>query len=119
MRAKTGIVISASHNPYTDNGIKIFGKDGEKISDEMQHAIEAALALPLTMVPPHQLGKAQRVVGAAERYVEYCKAQAGSDVSLRGIRVLMDCAHGATYRVSPTVFRASAPKSPSPAQPNA
>ena len=105
LRLQAGIVISASHNPFEDNGIKFFSAAGAKLPDAMEHAIEAALDGPITCVPPAQLGKAKRVADAAGRYVEFCKGTFPDDLDLRGIRMVIDCAHGAGYHVAPPVFR--------------
>lgn len=103
--AAAGIVISASHNPYYDNGIKFFCDQGAKLPDEVELAIEAELAKPLTTVDSAALGKATRVVDAAGRYIEFCKATLPDDLSLRGLKLVIDCAHGATYHIAPSVFR--------------
>ena len=103
--AAAGIVISASHNPYYDNGIKFFCDQGAKLPDEVELAIEAELAKPLATVDSSQLGKATRVVDAAGRYIEFCKATLPDDLSLRGIKLVVDCANGATYHIAPSVFR--------------
>ncbi|MGB1439122.1 MAG: phosphoglucosamine mutase, partial [Luminiphilus sp.] len=103
--AAVGIVISASHNPYYDNGIKFFSGSGAKLPDELELAIEAALAQPVTTVEPSELGKASRLDDAAGRYVEFCKATLPREYSLSGLRLVIDCAHGATYHVAPSVFR--------------
>ena len=105
LRAAVGVVISASHNPYDDNGIKFFGADGRKLADAAEASIEVALAAPLTVVDSRRLGSARRVEDARGRYIEYCKSSIGSGVSLRGLRLVVDCAHGATYAVAPQVFR--------------
>jgi len=101
--ADAGLVISASHNPYYDNGIKFFNAAGEKLSDEVEFAIEAALRLPLRTASSERLGKAVRVDDAPAHYLEYC---AGSvpGLSLRGKRIVLDCAHGATYHIAPRLF---------------
>jgi len=104
MRAQTGIVISASHNPHHDNGIKFFSADGEKLSDEVELAIEQELDAAFTTVPSEQLGKARRLDDAVARYAEYCKSTVAEDFSLDGLRLVLDCAHGATYQVAPKVF---------------
>tara|TARA_R110002072_G_scaffold130059_1_gene268856 strand:+ start:25853 stop:27202 length:1350 start_codon:yes stop_codon:yes gene_type:complete len=104
LNAEAGIVISASHNPFYDNGIKFFGADGSKLSDEIEHAIEAELELPLTTVPSRQIGKVVRVEDAAGRYIEFCKSTVPEDFSLRGLRIAVDCAHGATYHIAPSVL---------------
>lgn len=103
--ACAGVVISASHNPYADNGIKFFSAVGEKLSDELEAAIEAELDLPFTTVPSARLGKAVRVDDAAGRYIECCKGTTPFGTSFGGLKVVLDCAHGATYRVAPAVLR--------------
>lgn len=102
--ADAGIVISASHNPYFDNGIKFFSCTGSKLPDEVELAIEAELELPLTCVESNDIGKVLRVVDAAGRYIEFCKATVPEGFSLRGLRIAMDCAHGATYHIAPSVL---------------
>ena len=102
--ADAGIVISASHNPFYDNGIKFFGADGAKLSDEVEHAIEAELEQDLTVVDSRHIGKVLRVDDAAGRYVEFCKATVPEGFSLRGLRIAVDCAHGATYHIAPSVL---------------
>ena len=102
--ADAGIVISASHNPFEDNGIKFFSAAGSKLPDEVELAIEAMLEAPLETVPPRAIGKAVRVVDAAGRYIEFCKSTVPEGFSLRGLRVALDCAHGATYAIAPAVF---------------
>lgn len=104
-RANAGIVISASHNAYQDNGIKFFGGDGFKLSDEIEAEIEALLDQPLVTNDSSQLGKAQRVTDAAGRYIEFCKGTLPSGFGLAGLKVVLDCANGATYDVAPKVFR--------------
>ncbi len=104
-RAKAGIVISASHNPYTDNGIKFFSGDGAKLPDEIELAIEAKLEEGLEIVPSAELGKVRRVEDAAGRYIEFCKSTLGPGHSLNGLRIVVDCANGATYHIAPDVFR--------------
>ncbi len=103
-RAQAGIVISASHNPYEDNGIKFFSGEGTKLPDEVELAIEAELERPLGTVCSSELGKARRVEDAAGRYIEFCKSTFGSGHSLRGLKLVVDCAHGATYHIAPAVF---------------
>ncbi len=103
--ACAGIVISASHNPYADNGIKFFSANGEKFSDEQEAAIEAELELPFTTVESARLGKAARVDDAAGRYIEFCKGTTPFGTAFGGLKVVLDCAHGATYRVAPAVMR--------------
>ncbi len=104
MRAQAGIVISASHNPHHDNGIKFFSDVGEKLSDAVESAIEEELDAAFATVPSERLGKAVRVADAVARYVEFCKATVATDFSLRGVKLVLDCAHGATYQVAPKVF---------------
>jgi phosphoglucosamine mutase len=102
--AVAGIVISASHNPYHDNGIKFFSAAGTKLADDIEHAIEAELDRPLTTVSSADIGKVLRVTDAAGRYIEYCKSTVPYNFSLRGMRIAVDCAHGATYHVAPAVL---------------
>jgi len=104
LRAQAGIVISASHNPYYDNGIKFFSAQGTKLPDEIEHAIEAELDKPMQVVDSAKLGKARRIDDAAGRYVEFCKSTFPNDMDLRGLKIVLDCAHGATYHVAPDVF---------------
>ncbi len=104
LRAKAGIVISASHNPYYDNGIKFFSVDGTKLPDEMEHKIEKFLDSPMTTVESSRLGKASRLGDAAGRYIEYCKSTIPSSMDFKGMRIVIDCAHGATYHIAPHVF---------------
>lgn len=104
MRAQAGIVISASHNPHHDNGIKFFSADGEKLSDEVELAIEQEVDAAFATVASERLGKARRIDDAVARYVEYCKSTVAEDFSLNGWRLVLDCAHGATYQVAPKVF---------------
>jgi phosphoglucosamine mutase len=104
-RAVAGIVISASHNPYYDDGVKFFNADGFKLSDSVEQAIEDMIEQPLTMVESEQLGKASRMEDAKGRYIEYCKSSIPFNTTLRGMKVVVDCAHGATYHIAPTVFR--------------
>ena len=104
LRARAGLVLSASHNVYTDNGIKFFLHNGRKLSDDLQLEIESYLDQPLVTVPSHALGKASRVDGAAFRYIEYCKSKFPSKLSLEGMKIVVDCANGATYHVAPPVF---------------
>ena len=103
-KADAGIVISASHNPYFDNGIKFFNGQGSKLSDELELQIEAMIDSPMVTVDSEQLGKASRIVDAAGRYVEYCKSTFPDDLSLKGMKLVIDCAHGATYHIAPAVF---------------
>ncbi len=104
-RADAGIVISASHNPYQDNGIKFFSAKGTKLPDEVELAIEAQMDLSMTTVPSGQLGKVRRVEDASGRYIEYCKGTVNGNLKLKGLRVVLDCANGATYHVAPCVFQ--------------
>jgi len=103
--AQAGIVISASHNPYQDNGIKFFSPEGAKLDDEIEEAIEAALALDFTVVRSSEIGKATRINDAAGRYIEFCKSTYKSPVKLNGLRIVVDCANGATYHIAPSVFQ--------------
>ncbi|PPC79125.1 phosphoglucosamine mutase [Pokkaliibacter plantistimulans] len=100
-----GIVISASHNPFEDNGIKFFSADGEKLPDAVEAAIEEMLDEPMVMVNSAALGKAKRIDDAAGRYIEFCKSTLGNHISLNGMKIVLDCAHGATYHVAPSVFQ--------------
>ena len=102
--AQAGIVISASHNPYPDNGIKFFSSDGAKLDDAVELAIEAQMDQPMTIVESADLGKVTRVDDAAGRYIEFCKSTIPSSFSLRGVKMVIDCAHGATYQVAPAVM---------------
>ncbi len=104
-RCNAGIVISASHNPYYDNGIKFFSEQGTKLPDEIEHAIEAQLDMTMTTVEAAELGKARRIDDAAGRYIEFCKGTVSGDLSLKGMKVVVDCANGATYHIAPKVFR--------------
>ncbi|WP_332399897.1 phosphoglucosamine mutase [Vibrio metschnikovii] len=104
-RAEAGIVISASHNPYYDNGIKFFSSAGTKLPDELELAIEAELDKPIECVESAELGKATRLVDAAGRYIEFCKSTFPSTLSLSGLKIVVDCAHGATYHIAPNVFK--------------
>jgi len=103
--ADVGIVISASHNPHCDNGIKIFSAKGQKISDEVEFEIEAAFEEDLITVPSNALGRAKRIEDAAGRYIEFCKSTYHARQKLSGLKVVLDCAHGATYHVAPAVFK--------------
>ncbi|NAW63401.1 phosphoglucosamine mutase [Vibrio sp. V31_P5A7T61] len=104
-RAEAGIVISASHNPYYDNGIKFFSSAGTKLPDALELAIEAELDKPIECVESAELGKATRLVDAAGRYIEFCKSTFPSTLSLSGLKIVVDCAHGATYHIAPNVFK--------------
>jgi phosphoglucosamine mutase len=104
-RARAGIVISASHNPYLDNGIKFFTTEGTKLPDEEELAIEQQLDEPMQMVKASKLGKVKRYVDAPGRYIEFCKSTFGSfNSSLKGMKIVLDCANGATYHIAPRVF---------------
>lgn len=105
LRVSVGIVISASHNPYYDNGIKFFSAEGTKLPGQTELLIEAALEAPMVTVDSRALGKAVRVQDAEGRYIEFCKNTFPSSCDLRGIKLVVDCAHGATYRIAPSVFR--------------
>lgn len=103
-RSEAGIVISASHNPYYDNGIKFFSADGMKLDDEIETAIEEQMDKPMECVASDKLGKAIRIGDAAGRYIEFCKGNFPSDLSLKGLKIVVDCAHGATYHIAPNVL---------------
>lgn len=104
-RAVAGIVISASHNPYHDDGVKFFNGNGYKLPDKTELAIEAMLDKPLKMVESEKIGKATRMEDAKGRYIEFCKSSISFNKSLRGMKLVVDCAHGATYHIAPAVFR--------------
>ncbi|MDG6896747.1 phosphoglucosamine mutase [Actinobacillus delphinicola] len=104
-RAEAGIVISASHNPFDDNGIKFFSTQGTKLPDEVELAIEEMLEQPMDCVPSAELGKASRINDAAGRYIEFCKSTFPADLSLDGFKMVVDCANGATYHIAPNVMR--------------
>jgi phosphoglucosamine mutase len=104
LRLSAGVVISASHNPYDDNGIKFFSGDGNKLPDETEELIEAALEEPMGCVRSDQLGKARRIDDAAGRYIEFCKRTFPTAFDLRGIKLVVDSAHGAAYQTAPHVF---------------
>ncbi|CAH2896726.1 MAG: Phosphoglucosamine mutase (EC [uncultured Paraburkholderia sp.] len=104
LRLAAGVVISASHNPYYDNGIKFFSADGNKLPDEVESQIEEHLELPLACASSEQLGKARRLDDAAGRYIEFCKSTFPAAFDLRGLKLVVDCAHGAAYDVAPHVF---------------
>ena len=104
LRSQAGIVISASHNPFPDNGIKIFSEAGEKLPDAFETEVELALSQPIKTVLPHELGKAKRIDDAEGRYVEFCKSTFPEKLNLRGLKIVLDCAHGATYHVAPKIF---------------
>lgn len=103
--AEAGIVISASHNPHYDNGIKFFSGQGTKLPDEVELMIEELLDQSMTVVESAQLGKVSRINDAAGRYIEFCKSSVPSSTSFAGLKLVVDCAHGATYKVAPNVFR--------------
>ncbi|WP_439886347.1 phosphoglucosamine mutase [Pseudomonas sp. MBLB4123] len=103
--AEAGIVISASHNPHHDNGIKFFSGQGTKLPDEVELMIEELLDAPMTVVESEQLGKVTRINDAAGRYIEFCKASVPTSTDFSGLKLVVDCAHGAAYKVAPSVFR--------------
>ncbi|WP_199609190.1 phosphoglucosamine mutase [Flocculibacter collagenilyticus] len=103
-RAEAGIVISASHNPFYDNGIKFFSAHGLKLADDIEQAIEAEIDKPMTCVESDKLGRAVRIEDARGRYIEYCKSHFPSHLSLSGLKIVVDCANGATYHIAPNVF---------------
>ena len=104
LHACAGIVISASHNPFYDNGIKFFSAEGEKLPDDVEQAIEAELDKPFTTVSSEKMGKAVRIEDAAGRYIEFCKGTIPFEITLHGLKIVVDCANGATYRVAPAVL---------------
>jgi phosphoglucosamine mutase len=104
LRAKAGIVISASHNPYYDNGVKFFSVQGTKLPDDIEEKIEYYIDSPMTTVGSSKLGKAKRLVDAAGRYIEFCKASIPTRFDFSGMKIVVDCAHGATYDIAPHVF---------------
>ncbi|WP_245778855.1 phosphoglucosamine mutase [Dokdonella immobilis] len=104
MRADAGIVISASHNPHQDNGIKFFSAFGEKLDDDVELAIEAELSLPFSTVASEAIGKAMRIEDASARYLEFCKSTVSRSFNLHGVHLVVDCAHGATYQIAPKMF---------------
>lgn len=104
LRAQAGIVISASHNPFEDNGIKFFSSLGTKLPDEVELAIEAELDKPMQVMASAELGRVKRIDDAAGRYIEFCKSTFPNDLDLRGLKIVLDCANGATYHVAPPVF---------------
>ena len=103
-RADAGIVISASHNGFQDNGIKFFSAQGTKLPDSVEAAIESQLQEPMECVPAEKLGKAKRINDAQGRYIEFCKGTVGPYTSFKGLKIVLDCAHGATYHIAPNVF---------------
>ena len=104
LRLQAGIVISASHNPYYDNGIKFFSARGTKLPDDVELAIEAGIDEPMSCVAPAELGRAKRIDDAPGRYIEFCKSTFPNDLDLRGLKIVVDCAHGAAYHIAPAVF---------------
>ena len=104
LRSQAGVVISASHNPFPDDGIKIFSEAGEKLSDAFETEVEGALNQPIKTVLPHELGKAKRVDDASDQYIKFCKSTFPENLNLRGLKIVLDCAHGATYHVAPKIF---------------
>jgi len=103
--ADIGIMITASHNPYEDNGIKLFSGHGTKLSDELEHEIEAMIDTQIKCVDPDKLGKARRLDNAREQYVEFCLKTLNKDINLNSYKIVLDCAHGATYQVAPEIFK--------------
>jgi phosphoglucosamine mutase len=106
LRADIGVMISASHNPYYDNGIKLFGPDGYKLSDEIEMRIESLLDkdIDLTLAEADRLGRAKRIDGVHDRYIEFAKRTLPRSMSLAGLRIVIDCAHGAAYKVAPAAL---------------
>jgi phosphoglucosamine mutase len=104
LRLSAGIVISASHNPYDDNGIKFFSGDGAKLPDEVESSIERQIGQPFICMPSARLGKVKRIDDAAGRYIEFCKSTFPNHLDLRGLKIVVDCAHGAAYHIAPHVF---------------
>ena len=104
LRAQAGIVISASHNPYYDNGVKFFSVQGTKLPDDIEHKIEQFIDMPMTTVESSKLGKAKRLADAAGRYIEFCKASIPTRLDFSGMKIVIDCAHGATYHIAPHVI---------------
>ncbi|HEY8904843.1 MAG TPA: phosphoglucosamine mutase, partial [Rhodoferax sp.] len=103
-RASLGVVISASHNPFDDNGIKFFSAQGTKLSDEWEHDVETVLAMNPVWVDSANLGKSRRLDDAAGRYIEFCKSTFANNLTLKGLRIVVDAAHGAAYQIAPKVF---------------
>src|SRR5476649_21307 len=104
LRLSAGVVISASHNPFQDNGIKFFSQHGSKLPDEVELEIEAAIDLPMACVSADKLGRAKRLDDAQGRYIEFCKSTFPNELDLRGLKIVVDCAHGAAYHIAPHVF---------------
>jgi phosphoglucosamine mutase len=104
LRLSAGVVLSASHNPYQDNGIKFFSAQGNKLPDAVEEAIEAALETPMLCVSSEKLGRAKRLDDARGRYIEFCKSTFPNELDLRGMKLVVDCAHGAAYHIAPDVF---------------
>jgi len=104
LRLSAGVVISASHNPFHDNGIKFFSDSGSKLPDSVESAIEALLDDPIVCVASEKLGKAKRLDDARGRYIEFCKSTFPNELDLRGLKIVVDCAHGAAYHIAPDVF---------------
>ena len=104
LRLSAGVVISASHNPFQDNGIKFFSEHGTKLPDEVEAEIEAAIDLPMECVDPQKLGRAKRLFDAQGRYIEFCKGTFPNELDLHGMKIVVDCAHGAAYHIAPPVF---------------
>jgi len=104
LNAQAGIVISASHNPFCDNGIKFFSAEGTKLADDVEHAIEAELEKEIACCESSVLGKATRIDDAPGRYIEFCKNTFPANINLNGLKIVLDCAHGATYHIAPKVF---------------
>lgn len=102
--ARAGVVISASHNPYYDNGIKFFSATGQKLPDDVEHAIEEELDKPMKTIESESIGRARRISDASGRYIEFCKGSIPLTTSLKGLKIVIDCAHGATYHIAPDVF---------------
>ncbi len=104
LRLSAGVVISASHNPYDDNGIKFFSASGNKLADATELEIEAAMDVPMSCVASEKLGRAKRLDDARGRYIEFCKSTFPNELDLRGTKIVVDCAHGAAYHIAPDVF---------------
>lgn len=104
LQAQVGVVISASHNPYYDNGFKFFDSKGKKLSDNVEQTIESILSLPMTMVDAHALGRARHHLLGAKQYITFCKSTFSQSENLQGMKIVVDCANGATYHIAPHVF---------------